>query len=349
MKAQELIDQFVVLETARLEKVQAENTAMMERSKSRFMANCRIWLGDLLEELEPGPIEGMTRYSNIAFMLPVIFEGICGEVFSGASDTSLPDIKFQILNFKINSNFIEVVKLPYRHVKTMHNREYDIEATKEVGAAEIGKMLMSVREAKRVHDQTLAEEATKGREAMKNYRIHQFEGSRSVEEVRKILEEAKTVFPEEAEEWDHLAQRQIDYLEMLHQQEETKQKKNQLIEDEIVRLQKAEKDAFKPLVLYKITYGDSMHAEEGDGFYLNDVWCTRDKPDKDGWWVEIRYGRLHRIRLEHVIKVEQISFESPDELPIEASMVNQVKSVKFEGVEIGVKYIPDNLREVHKK
>ncbi len=328
--AQSIIDQYLSADQAR-QKARADGLARIEKETiARFSDNCRIWLGDLWDEFQPGDVSFEWTKEQDAFMLflPISWQGVNGAIQGGSyqvqssrhyyGNTPAPKLSFEIVRFQGDSygKWGKSIELPHEWLQ--EDAVYRCFAKSAPDSLIIGELLASALFARQAHEAGLEAK----RQEERKHDIGMYENwictSWEEDQISHNLELALNALPDLIGRWQSLADQQRQCIEKRERdriQDEAKEAaRKQARQAERDRLEAIALARFSPFVVYRVTYGARTEGgPEDEDYYTDNCYTLASAPDPDGWWTVVSHGKASRARLPNVIRVDEIAINTPED------------------------------------
>lgn len=373
MNTQQLMQQYKDKAEADRAARDARLNTIRDQAVARFEDNCRIWFGELIDELELDRPALSWDTNPVGYHITVTFawQGIDGKIESGhivnlknQRHSPEPAITLNVREMPgARAVWSESLDLPSEDLRNptavyppfsqeqprpdgtaWGDLDYTYQATCQVDALALGKLLSDALEARKNWSEKWAKEA----DARRNVRIRDLSswiiGAHDEEALEVNFKTAMAEFPELSPKWENCRQAALRVFE---QNEATEQKYVEMqreINMEIERLQKMAAERFRPFVCYKVTYGLAVHGDSelyNDGVIKEICYAANAEPDTDQWWPVLDLGHIRCVRLPGVLSVERIEVNTADQAPYPICAKKYLQSEMEEVDPVPVLWMPE--------
>jgi hypothetical protein len=363
MNAQQLIQSYQEARNQELAKDQQERHDVANEAQCILTESCHIWLNGLMDEFELGEIQIAKLHNwphSFSIYQPFTWHGVPGKVtMYWWSDHSLdhPSLVFEFEGVQrrfVNNSYEEKMRLvlPTNGHGSFRSFFY-YEPSGPVGAAELGKLLVTVQAEidgrAELDQQNLVE--TRSRDI--DYRTEQFNYKST--DLETNLQVCMEKYPELASEWERLyaeakAERDLEQQQRIEREKAQEQFRAEW-EEEKNRLNRAAEYHFEPCILYRIQYGAHVQGDiEESQYYTDTSYVLNDQPDQDGWYMQILRGELTRVKLPNVIRIDELICLTDADLPQEyyndPLAKGEISSEKFPDLSVSYFIVPPEVKRL---
>lgn len=309
------------------EETRKEYQATIDAKKAEMIQNCKTWIADLVDDLNPAyecarfPSQDIR---NMRIYLPINFQEIEGEIISNGHGLA---VKF---------------KFPrYRNHPTELYRSFNAPIKSEEWYASWGRLFAEALEKKKaIRKQNQEEEEKHLKRESDQRRTHyenQLQWATQEEDIIKMIEEAKIELPDVAN-WDEIGQDCIEKnrqrTEEARKQIEKEERNKRRYQEKQEEAQKFAEEAWHPFVLYRIDHVAYVGSEE-EPFYLDSAYALNDQPLNGDWWDCPKKGEIIKRKFPNILSITEVPVRTPEDIPPFHSTYGYVCQIRHDhGVKI---------------
>lgn len=330
MNAKDLIKEYD--ETAQAEENARKQAYALtiENARETFLRLCRIWLGELWDEFQPGEIKyrEITSYSRpyLSLSLPISFMGIPGEIEGHYTFSVRPSETWSCLQINFDN-------------LGARNLFVNLNEGAPANPRDLGRLLSAIEKYAPIRAENERQALEKRRaDALKFYgqNLHH------ISTIGKEVEERIVEFPDMETEIRAAAAKVILSIAEAEKERQAQEIQYAKEQEERRRLSKLGELAWaSPFTVYKISFGAFIgDGEGGMELYAESIYTLEPDPDHDGYYLAFSEGVLRRkIRPEHVLSTEEITITNQKDAPYEIKRFVELRSKELPEVTAMV-YLP---------
>ncbi len=304
---------------------------------NQFILTLRSWFGDLYQELEWDEIEyeisrDQTFYNiAVSFKIPGLEFAECA-VSNGKGKLktldSPPFIDFPTLAIKVpyndgsNRDWWEHEAIPYKLVGIGDYVRLigpDSNMQEEVQRKIIGLFVWAEKRNELSRQGMVARKADQDRQEYASSLHSLIRSAGNLDQLEQGYHKMIDLYSDHEKEFiQQYYERKEELIRMETHYREQEQAAKDYEEAEKLAIQKI-KELWKPFLLYRISYflGEACNDEEGitDWIYSLRPYSAPATGPGGGWWMQLSNGEIHKTKLMHVFKIEELLIQSSDEAP----------------------------------